>query len=93
MRHLQANEIKVRAERRAGEMLRGMAERGERATQGDGPKFDPANSSIEELVSGRPKTLEELGVNKRESHRWQALAAMPDEHFDVDVKGYHSSVA
>jgi hypothetical protein len=82
---LWATEIKVRAERRAGEMLRGMAERGERATQGDGPKFDPANSSIEELVSDRPKTLEELGVNKRESHRWQALAAMPDEHFETAV--------
>lgn len=82
---LWATEIKVRAERRAGEMLARMAESGERAVQGDGPKFDPANSSIAELATDRPKTLEELGVNKRESHRWQSLASMSDEHFETAV--------
>lgn len=80
-----ATEIKVRAERRAGEMLTAMARSGERARQGDGPKFDPENSSIEELSTQRPKTLEELGVNKRESHRWQSLASMSDEHFETAV--------
>lgn len=82
---LWATEIKVRAERRAGEMLTQMAERGERARQGDGPKFDPANSSIEELVTEKPKTLAELGVSKRESHRWQSLASMSEEHFETAV--------
>lgn len=82
---LWATEIKVRAERRAGEMLTSMAASGERAIQGDGPKFDPANSSIEELVSSKPKTLSDLGVSKRESHRWQSLASMSDEHFETAV--------
>lgn len=82
---LWATDIKVRAERRAGEMLTAMAESGERATQGDGPKFDPANSSSEELSADRPKTLAELGVNKRESHRWQQLASMSEEHFETAV--------
>jgi hypothetical protein len=80
-----ATEIKVRAERKAGELLTAMAERGERAQQGDGPKFDPANSSIAELSSARPATLADLGVNKRESHRWQSLASMSEEHFETAV--------
>lgn len=82
---LWATEIKVRAERKAGEMLTSMAERGERAKQGDGPKFDPSNSSIEELATNKPKTLADLGVSKRESHRWQSLASMSDEHFETAV--------
>lgn len=82
---LWATEIKVRAERRAGEMLSNMAATGERAKQGDGPKFDPGNSSIEELVIDKPKTLADLGVSKRESHRWQSLASMSDEHFETAV--------
>ena len=80
-----ATDIKVRAERRAGEMLTRMAESGERAVQGDGPKFDPGNSSIAELSTEKPKTLTDLGVNKRESHRWQSLASMSDEHFETAV--------
>jgi hypothetical protein len=82
---LWATEIKVRAERKAGAMLTEMAARGERAKQGDGPKFDPANSSIAELATDKPKTLAELGVSKRESHRWQSLAGMTEEHFETAV--------
>lgn len=82
---LWATEIKVRAERKAGEMLTDMAERGERAVRGDGPRFDPGNSSIKELVLDRPKTLTDLGVTKRESHRWQQLASMSEDHFEAAV--------
>lgn len=82
---LWATEIKVRAERGAGEILVSMAERGERTTQEDGPKFDPGNSSIGELAIDKPKTLDDLGVSKRESHCWQALASMPEEHFETVV--------
>lgn len=81
---LWATDIKVRAERRAGEMLAQMAATGERASRGDGPKFfmDRAASSPKEQA---PKTLPELGVSKRESHRWQQLASMSDEHFEAAV--------
>lgn len=82
---LWATEIKVRAERKAGEMLTHMAETGERAQQGDGPKFKPGNSSVVELSGEPPKTLADLGVNKRESHRWQQLASMSEEHFEAAV--------
>ena len=60
----QATEIRMRAERRAGELLRDMAERGERAIRKN-MKSQPATSK-----------LSDLGINKTESSRWQKLAAL-----------------
>lgn len=79
---LWATEIKVRAEGKAGEMLRDMADSGERAVRGDGPKFMDRAGSTDKPA---PQTLSSLGVSKRESHRWQALAEMPAEHFETAV--------
>ena len=73
---LWATEIKVRAERRAGEMLRGM----EKHKGGD-----PARLSHDVMGVDRPATLSELGIHRNDSSRWQALAAMPDEHFETAV--------
>jgi hypothetical protein len=50
-----------RAERKAGEILIGMAERGERTDRGHNSKL--------ELQSATP-TLSDLGVEKTQSHRW-----------------------
>lgn len=76
-----ATEIKVRAERRAGEMLCEMRDRGERAAHGTNrhKKKSHANTS-------NPPTLAELGVTRMQATRWQALAAMPDEHFETAVE-------
>jgi hypothetical protein len=71
-----ATEIKVRAERRCGELLataeknRGAAGIGTSAVQRD---------------DRTPPTLEEMGLTKNESSRYQRLAAMPDEHFETAV--------
>jgi hypothetical protein len=69
-----ATEIKVRAERRAGEMLRQAADSGERHHLGrvspDAPK---------------PTTLGDLGISNNQSSRWQSLASMSDEHFETAV--------
>lgn len=71
-----ATEIKVRAERRCGELLatteknRGAAGVGTSAVQRD---------------YRTPPTLEEMGLTKNESSRYQQLAAMPDEHFETAV--------
>jgi hypothetical protein len=71
-----ATEIKVRAERRCGELLatteknRGAAGVGTSAVQRD---------------DRTPPTLEEMGLTKNESSRYQQLAAMPDEHFETAV--------
>jgi hypothetical protein len=55
-----------RAERRAGELLREMAEKGERA-RGGGDIADKSSAK---------ETLYDLGVTKQQSHNWQKLAAL-----------------
>lgn len=75
-----ATEIKVRAERKAGELLRQSADSGERFPAG-GPRDKQAESHGET----RPATLEELGIRKDQSARWQQLASMSEEHFETAV--------
>jgi hypothetical protein len=62
-----AAEIRLRAERRGGEILKEMAENGERDPGGRG------------RIECRPATqLANLGVTKSQSSRWQKLAALPE---------------
>lgn len=76
-----ATEIKVRAERRCGELLRVTAERGERATQIRGG----ANIATASNDSTPLSTLADMGLTRDESSRYQQLAAMPEEHFETAV--------
>lgn len=77
-----ATEIKVRAERKAGQMLTEMP----KAT---GTKAQLAGRSSGGHIVVPPenvaKTLSEIGVTKNESSRWQKLAAVPDEQFEQAV--------
>lgn len=72
-----ATEIRVRAQRRAGEML-AQTEKSE----GGRPS---KTSTQEEPVMSAP-TLEEIGVTKKQSSNWQALASMTEEHFEATVE-------
>lgn len=65
-----ATEIKVRAERRCGEMLRDSAETGQRATTADGAKHG-ANKHLSHDATSAP-TLRELGITRdqRSYSRW-----------------------
>ena len=69
-----ATEIKVRAERKAGELLRLSAERGERHHHG---RVSP---EVE-----KPTTLGDLGISANQSSRWQSLAGMSDDHLETAV--------
>ena len=74
-----ATEIKVRAERRCGQMLRESAERGERAT--------PEKSRRTDLVAscdGVP-TLADLGLTRSQSSRYQKLAEIPEAQFEKSI--------
>jgi N6-adenosine-specific RNA methylase IME4 len=74
-----ATEIRMRAERRAGELLREMAERGERDS-GKGNR-----NPVLKLQAATPK-LVDLGINKTQSSRWQALAALEPDKFETRIE-------
>jgi N6-adenosine-specific RNA methylase IME4 len=77
-----ATDIRMRAERRAGELLVEMAARRERETKGGDrrSKSQPAT-----LIASPPK-LSDLKINKTQSSRWQALAALADHAFEAKVE-------
>lgn len=79
-----ATEIKVRAERKAGEMLRKAAEQGKRATPNG--NVNPATIKVSNETTPSPVTLAEIGITRDQSSRYQKLAAMPDEHFETAVE-------
>lgn len=72
-----ATEIRVRAQRRAGEMLAqtekavGSLKRGPVVVADD---------------HGKPATLADMGITKDQSSNWQALASMSEEHFEATVE-------
>jgi hypothetical protein len=71
-----ATEIRMRAERRAGELLREMAARGERHRGGGDQKKGSQDDT--------PK-LADLGVTKSQSSRWQKLADLQGKFFEKKV--------
>jgi len=74
---IDASEIRIRAERRLGEMLR-------EQKQGDGlAKPGPKNNSVD--GDDRTPTLAEIGISKDLSSRAQAIAAIPAEDFEVTL--------
>lgn len=75
-----ATEIKVRAERRCGEMLRESAKNGERATpKTANPSGLPSSNDTTRV------TLSDIGLTRDESSRYQKLAAMPEEYFETAI--------
>lgn len=67
----QCAEIKLRAERRLGELLAKQV-----PSQGGRPKKRSHAGTV-----SRP-TLEQLGINKNQSSRWQRIASIPARQFD-----------
>lgn len=72
-----ATEIRVRAQRRAGEMLAQTPKA--TGAAGIGPIALQA-------TEGNPPTLAEMGITYNQSANWQALASMSDAHFEATVE-------
>lgn len=68
----EAAEVKIRAERKAGEMLAQMP----KASGGQ-----PYQSTGNTMLPVEP-TLAELGIEKMQSHRWQTIASLPADVFE-----------
>jgi hypothetical protein len=71
-----ATEIRLRSERRAGELLRDMP-------KNDGGR--PEKNQSQSATSFSPPTLADLGVTKDQSSKWQKLAALPEDKFEAKV--------
>jgi len=67
----EAAEVKIRAERKAGEMLAQMPK-----NEGGRP-IETSNTMLQ--VS---PTLEELGIERMQSSRWQQIASLPEQVFE-----------
>lgn len=68
-----ATEVRLLAERKAGEMLA-------RMEKDKGGRPSKTGSTMEPV-----STLASLGIDKKESHRWQKLAAIPATEFEAGV--------
>jgi hypothetical protein len=74
-----AVEIRVRAERKAGALLRAM----EKAKGARGNSSNQYQTEVRSDSSTAPKTLAEMGISKDQSAEWQRLAEIPDEDFEA----------
>ena len=81
----QATEIRLRAERRTGELLKESAENGQRETRG-GDRKSPANPKSKSQNGTLIPKLVDLGISKRQSSDWQKMAAIPAPDFETRVK-------
>lgn len=73
-----AAEIKLRAERKAGALLKEMQESGERASPGG------------DRASSHDARLADLGVKYDQSSRWQQEAEVPEEYFEAWVEEHRT---
>ena len=71
-----AGEIKMRAERRAGQMLKDMDKAKGGRPELTGPSSVPVNSVL---------TLSEVGITKNQSSQWQKVANVPEEEFEKHI--------
>jgi hypothetical protein len=73
----EVTELLLRWQRRAGEMLREVAGKGERDNGKGGDRKSPSRD-----VTVKPPTLAEIGISKMQSSRWQAMASIPEEKYE-----------
>jgi hypothetical protein len=77
-----ASEIKLRAERKAGEMLRDM----EKNAGGGDRKSEEYQNHRSDNTTGDTDTLSDIGVTKDQSSKWQRIANIPEHDFEAYIK-------
>ena len=75
-----ATELRARAERKAGAMLREAAEKGQRATR------DGNVNQHSRVSKGATPTLAEIGITRDQSSAWQAVAKLSENEFEAAVE-------
>ncbi len=75
-------EVRIRAERRAGEMLKEMAKTNQREGRGGDRKSNSDDGRL---------NLGELGINYNESSRYQKIAELPKNFFESQIKNTKKS--
>jgi hypothetical protein len=73
-------QIRIRAERRAGALLREMAKNGQRATRGQGSVGRSGRK-----VMSHAATLPQHGISRDQSSDWQKLATIPEKQFEKEL--------
>ncbi|MGD0957416.1 MAG: hypothetical protein ABR953_11400 [Candidatus Acidiferrales bacterium] len=76
----QAIGIRLRAERRTGELLKEAAANGQRDSGKGGNR-----KSRSSATTVKPATLKDFGITKDQSSKWQQMAAIPAKEFEVRV--------
>lgn len=81
-----AAEIRIRAERKCGQLLIDMKAAGKFA-KGGAPyhSINRTGYVAEPVDDDCEHALAEWKVSKRQSHEWQQVAAIPDERFEADM--------
>jgi len=74
----QAAEIRLRAERRAGQLLLEMEKNPGRRGEGR-PRKDGTKVTRSSRLTAYPPKLEDIGISKDQSSKWQRLALLVDE--------------
>jgi len=85
-----ATDIKLRAERRAGELLREMPKN--KGTQGAAKGRNSSGGHVVVPPEDTTSKLSDLGITKNESSRWQKLASMPEKEFEEKVTSLKSAM-
>lgn len=76
-------EIKLRAERRAGELLAEMPKQA--GARGIGINQYTKTEVELQPVTPPTQTLTDLGISKAQSSRWQAIASLPEQVFEAEI--------